>query len=100
MIAMDEICADTGLTTAPDAGIVAVRRRKRTSPRPEEIALLRSCSSGPRALRDGPVGRCTKHGWLRPVIEPTTSKHSSRVTVRYELTETGRAAIDAVTGRL
>ena len=67
-------------------------RPRRTQPRGGEIALMRTLLSGPRPLSAGPVGRCTKHGWLR-VSSEADGAAAARAVARYELTDAGRAAI-------
>lgn len=67
-------------------------RPRRTQPRGGELDLMRMLLSGPRPLAAGPVGRCTKHGWLRVLREEMPA---SRAVARYELTDAGRAAIGA-----
>jgi hypothetical protein len=71
------------------------RRPKRIIPRPNEMQLLRHCISGPRDLSEGPVGRCTKRGWLRTIVEVIVVERKTKTVVRYELTEIGRAAVDS-----
>ena len=68
-------------------------RPRRTQPRGGELALMRTLLSGPRPLSAGPVGRCTKHGWLRVLFDGDGSRTASRAVARYELTDAGRAAI-------
>ena len=68
-------------------------RPRRTQPRGGELALMRMLLSGPRPLSAGPVGRCTKHGWLRVLLDGDESRTASRAVARYELTDAGRAAI-------
>lgn len=69
-------------------------RPRRTQPRGGELALMRSLLSGPRPLSAGPVGRCTKHGWLRVSFDDDGSRAAARAVARYELTDAGRAAIE------
>ncbi len=80
-------------THARRAGIGAPTLRPRRGPRAEEIALMRSLAAGPRAVTEGPIGRCVKRDWCRAVVEESGEGAARTSTVLFVLTEMGRALI-------
>jgi hypothetical protein len=67
--------------------------RPRRGPRAEEIALMRSLAAGPRAVTEGPIGRCVKRDWCRAVVVEAGEGAARVSTVQFALTEMGRALI-------
>lgn len=65
------------------------RKGSARGPRPGELRFLRSLASGPRAVVDGPVGRCIKQGWCARVVG---DEMSSGLVVA--LTPTGRSIVE------
>lgn len=72
---------------APRAGMGL---RPRRGPRPEEVALMRNLAAGPRAVTEGPIGRCVKRGWCRAVMAEGGARGAA---VSFALTDLGRALI-------
>ncbi|WP_237479687.1 hypothetical protein [Lichenibacterium dinghuense] len=77
----------------PRAGVGPGQQRPRRGPRAEEIALMRSLAAGPRAVTEGPIGRCVKRDWCRAVVTETGEGAARTSTVLFALTEIGRALI-------
>ena len=75
------------------AGIGPAPLRPRRGPRPEEVALMRSLAAGPRAITEGPIGRCVKRDWCRAVVVESGEGAARVITVLFALTEMGRALI-------
>ena len=75
------------------AGIGPAPLRPRRGPRAEEIALMRSLAAGPRAITEGPIGRCVKRDWCRAVVVEAGEGAARTSTVLFALTEMGRALI-------
>ena len=80
-------------TQARRAGIGPAPLRPRRGPRAEEIALMRSLAGGPRAVTEGPIGRCVKRDWCRAVVIDDGEGAARSSTVLFALTEIGRALI-------
>ena len=74
-------------------GVVSAPLRPRRGPRAEEIALMRSLAAGPRAVTEGPIGRCVKRDWCRAVVVEAGEGAARTSTVVCALTEIGRALI-------
>ena len=70
-----------------------VRPSWRRGPRPEELALMRTLLEGPRPVSSGPIGRCVKRGWCRPLIIDPPKEIRTGVCVLYGLTELGRGLL-------
>ena len=68
-------------------------QRPRRGPRAEEIALMRSLAAGPRAVTEGPIGRCVKRDWCRALVVEAGEGAARTGTVVFALTEMGRALI-------
>jgi hypothetical protein len=66
-------------------------------PRPEEMRLLRSLISGPRAVASGPLGRCLKRGWCESISPPIDAQATRQTAVwtppLFALTAAGHAVI-------
>lgn len=75
--------ADAALGAGPP------RTVPRRGPRPEEIALMRRLAAGPRAVSEGPIGRCVKRGWCRAEV----AEAGRRTTVLFALTDAGAKLI-------
>ena len=75
------------------AAIGTATLRPRRGPRAEEIALMRSLAAGPRAVTEGPIGRCVKRDWCRAVVVESGEGAGRTSTVLFALTEMGRALI-------
>lgn len=54
--------------------------------------LLRA---GPRAVSEGPIGRCVKRGWCRVLIMDPPKEIGQGVCVLYALTDAGWAIVSA-----
>lgn len=63
-------------------------------PRRTELQLLASLRGGPKAITEGPVGRCVKRGWCDFEIVDTEGK----AVVLYSLTDEGCLALEARAG--
>lgn len=74
-------------------GIGSAPQRPRRGPRAEEIALMRSLAAGPRAVTEGPIGRCVKRDWCRAVVVESGEGAARTSAVVFTLTEMGRALI-------
>jgi len=66
------------------------RRSMPRSPRREELDLLLLLADGPRALVQGPIGRCLKKGWCCMV----SAQESANAELLYTLTSQGRRLLD------
>ncbi|RYC32645.1 hypothetical protein D3273_07930 [Lichenibacterium minor] len=80
-------------TSARRAGIGPAPLRPRRGPRAEEIALMRTLAAGPRAVTEGPIGRCVKRDWCRAVVVDSGEGPGRTSAVLFALTEIGRALI-------
>ena len=63
-------------------------RRPTRAPRPKEFEILNILTLGPRALASGPVGRCSRRGWIRYVGMGEDSR------AVYEITALGQAELE------
>ncbi len=81
-----------------DACMAYQRRSPPRALRNAEMALLLQLADGPKAVADGPLGRCLKRGWCRlagPM--PNSWKDVGRENGEapcFELTEAGRAILE------
>lgn len=73
----------------------ARRPARRRGPRPEELALMNLLRAGPRAVSEGPIGRCVKRGWCRVLIIDPPKEIEQGVCVLYALTDAGLAIVSA-----
>ena len=87
----DETLGDAG--PVPSAGTAAPRAHWRRGPRAEELALMRTLLSGPCPITSGPIGRCVKRGWCRPLIIDPPNEIGTGGYVLYGLTEAGRSLL-------
>ena len=67
--------------------------RPRRGPRSEEIAVMRLLATGPKPMTSGPIGRCVKRGWCRPVMVDAVEGTGRGPQVLFALTDAGRALI-------
>ncbi len=74
-------------------GVTGPTSRPRRGPRAEEISLMRSLATGPRAVTAGPIGRCVKRDWCRAVVVEEGEGAARRSMVLFALTDMGRALI-------
>lgn len=67
--------------------------KPRRGPRIEEIALMQLLASGPRAVTEGPIGRCVKRGWCRALVIDAPKTPGSVPGIVFALTDAGRTLL-------
>jgi hypothetical protein len=73
------------------------RKTPKRGPRDEERALMEAMLWGPVPVTEGPLGRCLKRGWCRPVSQDSLAQGEALPT--FELTEEGRMLVLAAMQR-
>ena len=66
-----------------------IRLARNRDPKPCEADLINSLGEGPRRVHEGPLGLCTKRGWIQAVA---ARGNTSCAGIFYEATEEGLAA--------
>ena len=70
--------------------------KPRRGPRAEEIALMQMLVAGPRAVTEGPIGRCVKRGWCRALVIDAPKPTGTSAGIVFALTDAGRALLAEV----